>query len=105
VTARRPSPRPAVILPVPRQPEAMRDGTCARHPRPRLWEAATAAGVEQARSLCLACPALQPCRAWALSLRPCQDEGGPGMIYGGLTQPERERIRRDRQRALRAAAG
>jgi Transcription factor WhiB len=96
-------PRPAQFLPVPPMPEALRSGTCARHPRPRLWEGLTPADREEAVSLCRACPAVAPCAAWALSLRPVQDEGSD--VLGGLTQPERARIRRERQRALRAAAG
>jgi hypothetical protein len=88
--------------PLPRQPAALRDGTCATPGAdPALWAAKDPARQSAAISACLACPALAPCRSWALSLRPAADEH---LILGGLLPSERARIRRERQRHLEAAA-
>jgi hypothetical protein len=81
-------------------PEALRRGRCASHPSPQLWSSFLPAEREAAISICRACPALHPCRAWSLSLRTIDDLV---MILGGLTPDQRATIRRQRQRALRRA--
>jgi hypothetical protein len=74
-------------------PEALREGTCARHPRPSLWlSPRTAAEQEAARHICRACPVLEPCLTWALSLPAAADLD---VILGGLTAGERAALRRD----------
>jgi Transcription factor WhiB len=86
--------------PVLRMPAELRAGLCASHPQPGLWSApATApAAREAAQRICGSCPALDPCRAWSLSLRTLDD---PATILGALTPEQRALIRRARQRALR----
>ena len=99
MTARHP--RPPYAPQIPPMPPALRSGLCTRHPRPALWTSpATDAEREAAQHICRACPALDPCRAWALSLRTADDLG---VILGGLTPEQRALVRRARQRALRRA--
>jgi Transcription factor WhiB len=92
--------RPPESRPILRMPPALRSGTCASHPQPHLWSApATApAAREAAQHICRSCPALDPCRAWSLSLRTLDD---PATILGALTPEQRALVRRARQRALR----
>jgi WhiB family redox-sensing transcriptional regulator len=92
--------RPPVTTPVPRQPPDLRRGLCVGHPDLHIWSPRTAAEQEAALAICRACPVLEPCRAYALSLRTLDDLA---VILGGLTADDRARIRRARQRALRKA--
>jgi hypothetical protein len=93
--------RPPDSPPIPPQPAALRLGLCTRHPAPRLWTSpASPAEREAAQRICGSCPALEPCRAWSLSLRTLDDLD---VILGGLTADDRARIRRARQRALKRA--
>jgi hypothetical protein len=95
--------RPPVTTPVPRMPPVLRSGRCVTHPDPGLWSAPVTdpPGREAAIRLCQSCPALEPCRAWSLSLRTADDLD---VILGGLDPSQRAAIRRARQRALRKAA-
>jgi hypothetical protein len=83
-------------------PPALRAGTCVSSRTPDLWSAPATAPAQRraAISLCRSCPALDPCRAWALSLRSLDD---PATILGGLTPEDRALARRRRQAALRRA--
>jgi hypothetical protein len=81
-------------------PAALRDGVCATHPQPHLWGSGDPGERLAAQRLCLSCPALAPCRAWALSLRTADDLV---TVLGGQTPHERRLARRDRQRQLSAA--
>jgi hypothetical protein len=92
--------RPPVSPPVPRQPPDLRRGLCVGHPDLHIWSPRTAAEQEAALAICRACPVLEPCRAYALSLRTLDDLD---VILGGLTAAERAAIRRARQRRLRKA--
>lgn len=49
--------------------------------------------IEEARSRCLACPALVACGEWAIP------QARLDGIWGAMTPPERRRIRRQRLRA------
>jgi hypothetical protein len=84
------------------QPPALRAGTCVSSRTPDLWSAPATAPVrrEAAIRLCRTCPALEPCRAWGLSLRTADDLD---VILGAMTPEQRAAVRRDRQRALRKA--
>jgi hypothetical protein len=83
---------PSRGLSIPRQPEALRAGLCVTaHLDPGLWSSADPAEREAATSVCLACPALAPCRAWALSIRQADDP--PGLVLGGLDHAQRAAIR------------
>jgi hypothetical protein len=99
---------PPHIPALPPQPPELRLGTCVGHPRPWLWESTrTPSCREEAVAICLACPVLEPCRSWALSLSPLQDRQIG--VLGGLLVADRDRIRRERrataarERAARAA--
>lgn len=67
------------------------EGAC-RDQNPALFfpERTTQAGAEYdaARAVCASCPALEPCRAYGLENDP------PGM-WGGLSERDRRRIRRE----------
>jgi hypothetical protein len=96
-------PRQAQLAVVPSLPDSLRHGLCATggHP-PDLWVSDRPADREQAVAICQRCPVLSSCRSWALSMRPVDDQVG---VYGAMTTVEREAVRRERQRAMRAAAG
>jgi hypothetical protein len=99
---RTPCAEPFQLVPVlPPQPEALRDGLCTRHPRgPRMWESTrNPTDRQQALAICAACPALTPCREWALSLPPLLDRQIG--ILGGLLVSDRDRLRRERRAAAR----
>jgi Transcription factor WhiB len=87
---------------VPPQPPDLRRGLCVTYGDPELWHSDRPASRDLAISVCRRCPVLAHCRAYALSLRPIDDLVG---VLGGLTVSERAAARRERQRALRAAAG
>jgi hypothetical protein len=84
--------------PVPKQPEALRAGSCVTDGRPWLWSSPDPAEREAATSICLACPALQPCRSWALSMRERDD--APALVLGGLDSAQRSAVRRQRAAGL-----
>jgi hypothetical protein len=65
-------------------------GLCTTHPHPDWWTAAGRAQREAARHVCLACPALAPCHAWAVQAIPGSDQG----IYAATGPVERARLRR-----------
>jgi hypothetical protein len=93
--------RPPDSPKIPPQPPALRAGICTSHPDPDLWTSpVTTAHAEAALSLCRSCPALDPCRAWSLSIRTADDLD---VILGGLMAKDRALIRRARQRALKRA--
>lgn len=54
--------------------------------------------VEEAKSMCQRCPALGPCRDWAVEADPVEG------IWGGTTEAERRAIRRRAARQGQAAA-
>jgi WhiB family transcriptional regulator, redox-sensing transcriptional regulator len=56
--------------------------------------------VDAAKRWCMTCDVVAECKAYALATATSQDYG----IWGGLTQQERQRIRRRRTEAARAAA-
>jgi hypothetical protein len=85
--------RPPASPPIPPQPAALREGRCVGHPAAHLWSSPLAAEQETAKLICRACPALDPCRSWSLSLRTTDDLD---VILGGLTAGERAQIRRQR---------
>jgi len=111
---RTPCADPLPFIPaIPPRPAALSNGTCVSHPTPQLWEATrNPSRRAQALELCQACPALQPCREWALSLSPLLDRQIG--ILGGLLVADRDRLRKARRqqaaqartarRARRAAA-
>lgn len=74
---------------LPLQPRSLTDaGLCARHPHPEWWTSTRATEREAAAAVCLWCPVLQPCRAWAAGL-PQTDRA----VYAGMTGPDRRRAR------------
>jgi hypothetical protein len=83
---------PSRWLAIPRQPEALRAGSCVTDPRPDRWSSSIPEEREAATSICFSCAALAPCRAWALSIRQCDDP--PGLILGALDSSQRAAIRR-----------
>lgn len=87
------------IPPMPPQPPELRDGLCVSHPRgPRMWESTrNPTDRSAALAICAVCPALAPCREWALSLSPFLDRNIG--IVGGLLVADRDRIRRERRKA------
>ncbi len=54
-------------------------------------------GTEAAKKVCRECPVVDECREWALSI-PSQKG-----VAGALSEADRARVRRKRQRAARAA--
>jgi WhiB family redox-sensing transcriptional regulator len=52
--------------------------------------------IARAKEVCLACPVLNQCRAWAL-----QPNGPEYGIFGGLDEDQRRAIRRPRYRTTR----
>jgi Transcription factor WhiB len=101
---RTPCADPGPFIPaMPPQPAELRDGLCTRHPRPRMWESTrNPTDREAALALCHACPVLQPCRSWALSLPPYADRQIG--ILGGLLVADRDRLRKARREAAAARA-
>ena len=64
----------------PEQPD-LSSGRCTTYPGGAdLWTSRDREDQQAALFLCQACPCLQACRAWALSLPP-----SPAVIMGGLT--------------------
>jgi WhiB family redox-sensing transcriptional regulator len=53
-------------------------------------------GAATARAVCVRCPVMQACGNWAL------DRNEKAGVWGGLTEDERERMRRNRVRAAGA---
>jgi len=56
----------------------------------RYWTSSDPGEREAAAHMCAGCPVRQPCADWSLAL-PASDPG----IYGGLSQSERVRRRRE----------
>lgn len=56
------------------------------------------AAIQQAKDVCDSCPVTGQCLQWAL------DNRIPHGIWGGLTKPERDRLRRSRRRPSRAGS-
>ena len=76
------------------------DGAC-RGEDPETWfpNATDVKGTEAARAVCaLLCPVMEICGNWALD-NPAIDHG----VFGGLTEDERDRVRRNRVRAATLA--
>lgn len=73
------------------------DAACADVPTSAFYpdrdgEQDPARTIAAAKVVCADCPALAPCLAWALA----HDECG---VWGGTTDRERARLRRERQQA------
>lgn len=81
--------------------EWMRHGVCRSDHVPRhdpaIWFPGRGASLRDARELCGSCPVRAECREYALTL---PEHHG---VWGGLSERERRRIRRERRRTERAA--
>jgi WhiB family redox-sensing transcriptional regulator len=79
--------------------EWQREAACAFHDPELFFPAGTtgpaAAQEEQARQICAACPVRNRCLEWALQAG--VDHG----IWGGLSEHERQSLRRRRRRSAR----
>lgn len=60
------------------------------------WRVLEGDDIEAAKALCDACPVLDQCREWVLSVPAKEDIGG---YKGGLTKNQRDKIRRERANA------
>ena len=83
------------------------DAACRDHPDPDLWtgprhggrpSAAEDRRTAEAKQICSGCPVREKCLAAALSVGRDRDYG----IWGGLSERERDTIRRRRRRRRRA---
>ncbi len=79
------------------EPPDFSKGLCTHVPasQARWWTSSETALREAARSICEVCPLLIPCADWSLSL-PVTDAS----IYGGMSQVQRLKAKRDRQAAM-----
>lgn len=75
-------------------------GLCYDHPNPDIWfgghrqrSGEPDEDTKRALKICQTCPEQDPCLEYALSLPIGQDIG----IWGGTTERQRERIRRNRR--------
>jgi len=75
----------------------MGQGNCRDHP-PSTFFPSDGVGVELARRICATCPVQAPCLEYALR------HGEKFGIWGGMSERERRRLRRQRALARRAAS-
>ncbi|MGI8791936.1 MAG: WhiB family transcriptional regulator [Acidimicrobiales bacterium] len=75
----------------------MKDANC-REMDPEFFFPSDGVGVEQAKAVCMTCPAREACLEHALRNR--IDQG----VWGGTSERERRRIRAARRRAATAAS-
>jgi WhiB family transcriptional regulator, redox-sensing transcriptional regulator len=94
--------RQATLAVVPPLPPDLVRGLCVPHPDPDLWMSDRPADRDQAVRVCLRCPVIESCRAWAVSQPAAYDLVG---VLGGWTVSEREAVRARRQREIGRAAG
>lgn len=82
--------------PEPRAPAWQDYAACAGHPTPQLWfptnDEGQAAAAQEARNICAGCPVRDPCLEYAVANR---EQHG---IWGGTTERERRKIRKQRRR-------
>jgi WhiB family redox-sensing transcriptional regulator len=74
-----------------------RDRAACRDQDTGMWFDETAAGVAAAKRVCNGCPALTPCREYALTV---PERYG---VFGGMDADERKAERRNRQRRITPA--
>ena len=74
-----------------------RDEAACRDEDTAIFFPVNDAGASRAAAICAVCPVREQCLEFALQTR--QSDG----VWGGLTEPERRRVRRQRQAAARAS--
>lgn len=89
-----PTRKPPAIRPLPAPPN-WSEGRCAHVPpsQQSWWTSADPVLREAAANICTACPVLEPCAQWSLSL-PVHDPS----VYGAMTQTERLRRKAEERR-------